>query len=30
MHVPKEQGLKLDLKSTPYIFVGYDDEEYGY
>ena len=30
MHVPKEQRLKLDSKSTPSIFVGYGDKEYGY
>ena len=30
MHVPKEQRLKLDSKSTSCIFVGYGDEEYSY
>ncbi|KAH6779485.1 actin filament bundling protein [Perilla frutescens var. hirtella] len=30
MHVPKEQKSKLDSKSTPCIFVGYGDEEFGY
>ena len=30
VHVPKEQRLKLDSKSTPCIFVGYGDAEFGY
>ena len=29
-HMPKEQRLKLDNKSTPCIFVGYGDAEFGY
>lgn len=29
-HVSKELRQKLDSKSTPYIFTGYEDEEYGY
>ena len=29
VHVPKEQRSKLDSKSTPYIFVGYGDAEFG-
>ena len=30
MHVPKEQRSKLDDKVTPCIFIGYEDEEFGY
>ncbi|CAH9088439.1 unnamed protein product [Cuscuta epithymum] len=30
MHVPKDQRLKLDSKTTPCVFVGYGDEEYGF
>ena len=30
VHVPKEQRSKLDSKSTPCIFVGYGDVEFGY
>lgn len=30
MHIPKEHRSKLDNKATPYIFVGYGDEEFGY
>ena len=30
IHVPKEQRLKLDSKSTPCIFVGYGDAKFGY
>ena len=30
MHVPKDQRSKLDSKTTPCVFVGYGDEEYGY
>ncbi|VFQ69856.1 unnamed protein product, partial [Cuscuta campestris] len=30
MHVPKEQRLKLDFKTSPCVFVGYGDEEFGY
>ena len=30
MHIPKEQRLKIDDKATPYIFIGYGDEEFGY
>lgn len=30
MHVPKEQRPKLDSKTHPCVFVGYDDEEYGF
>ena len=30
VHVPKEQRLKLDSKSTPCIFVGYGDAKFGY
>ena len=30
MHVPKEQRLKLDDKTTQCIFIGYGDEEFGY
>ena len=30
VHVPKEQRLKLDSKSTPCIFVGYGDAEFDY
>lgn len=30
MHVPKEQRSKLDSKTTPCVFVGYGDEEYGF
>ena len=30
VHVPKEQRSKLDSKSTPCIFVGYGDAEFGY
>ena len=30
MHVPKEQGSKLDDKATPCIFIGYGDEEFIY
>ena len=30
VHVPKEQRSKLDSKSTPCIFVGYRDAEFGY
>lgn len=29
-HVFNELRQKLDIKSTPYIFVGYEDEEFGY
>ena len=29
-HVSKELRQKLDVKSTPCIFVGYGDEEFGY
>ena len=29
VHVPKEQRSKLDSKSTPCIFVGYGDAEFG-
>ena len=28
--MPKEQRSKLDSKSTPCIFVGYGDAEFGY
>ena len=30
MHVPNEQRLKLDDKTTPCIFIEYGDEEFGY
>ena len=30
VHVPKKQRSKLDSKSTPCIFVGYGDVEFGY
>ena len=30
MHVPNEQRSKLDDKTTPCIFIGYLDEEFGY
>ena len=30
VYVPKEQRSKLDSKSTPCIFVGYEDAEFGY
>ena len=30
VHVPKKQRSKLDSKSTPCIFVGYGDAEFGY
>ena len=30
VHVPKEQRSKLDGKASPYIFIGYGDEEFGY
>lgn len=30
MHVPKEHRLKLDFKTSPCVFVGYGDEEFGY
>ena len=30
MHVPYEQRSKLDDKATPYIFIEYGDEEFGY
>ncbi|KAH0720560.1 hypothetical protein KY284_005590 [Solanum tuberosum] len=30
VHVPKEQRTKLDDKSVPCIFIGYEDEEFGY
>lgn len=30
MHVPNEQRSKLDSKTTPCVFVGYGDEEYGF
>ena len=30
IHVPKEQRPKLDGKETPWIFIGYGDEEFGY
>ena len=30
MHVGNDQRRKLDLKTRPYIFFGYDDEEFGY
>ena len=29
-HVAKDQRGKLDPKSWPCIFLGYDDEEFGY
>ena len=29
-HIPKEQRSKLDDKSTPCMFVGYRDTEFGY
>ena len=30
MNVSKEQRSKLDCKATPYVFVGYGDEEFDY
>ena len=30
MHVPKEQISKLNSKAISCMFVGYDDEEFGY
>jgi hypothetical protein len=30
VHIPKEQRSKLDDKATPYIFLGYRNEEFGY
>ena len=30
MHVAKEKREKLDLKSRPYIFLGYNDDEFSY
>ena len=30
MHVPKEQRTKLDDKATPCIFIGNEDEKFGY
>lgn len=30
MRVPKEQRLKLNSKSNPFIFVGYGEEEHCY
>lgn len=29
-YVSKEQRIKLDDKSVPCIFIGYEDEEFGY
>ena len=30
IHIPKEQRLKLDDKTTQCIFIGYGDEEFDY
>ena len=30
VHITKDQRGKLDLKSRPYIFPGYDKDEFGY
>ena len=29
-HIPEEQRIKLDDKSVPCIFIGYENEEFGY
>jgi len=28
--MPKEQRLKIDSESTLYMFIGYNDEEFGH
>ena len=30
VHVAKDKGGKLDPKTWPCIFLGYDDDEFGY
>jgi Reverse transcriptase (RNA-dependent DNA polymerase) len=30
VYIPKEQRSKLDDKTTPYIFLGYENEEFGF
>ena len=30
VHIPKEQRSKLDGKTIPHVFVGYDDKEFGF